>query len=97
MYMCALLRVQPALLVHLKSAGSWWLNSALSTSSVLQQAYFVLGWLTAQSLTNRCTLGLPIAPLLFHLLLMPAPDTKFQVRWTRRGVFSANLQPGVGG
>jgi hypothetical protein len=27
-----------------------------------------MGWLMAQALTNRCTLGLPVAPLLFHLL-----------------------------
>jgi hypothetical protein len=61
--------VQPALLVYLRGSGTWWLNSTHPTCSrELQQAYWCTGWLMAQTLTNRCTLGLPVAPLLFHLL-----------------------------
>jgi hypothetical protein len=70
---------QPALLVYLRGSGTWWLNSAVQTPSPeLRQAYWAMGWLMAQAVTNRCTLGLPVAPLLFHLLL--SPDDTLQVR-----------------
>lgn len=63
--------LQPALLVYIKGSGTWWLNASLQCSPELQCAYWSAGWLMAQSITNRCTLGIPIAPLLFHLLMTP--------------------------
>jgi hypothetical protein len=63
--------LQPALLVYIKGSGTWWLNATLQCSPELQCAYWSAGWLMAQSITNRCTLGIPIAPLLFHLLVTP--------------------------
>lgn len=72
--------LQPALLVYLKASGKWWLNGALQCSHTLQLAYWTMGWLMAQTLTNRCTLGLPVAPVLFGLLLMTHDmEAKFQV------------------
>ena len=75
--MCVLL--QPALLVHLKGPGTWWLNASLQCSPDLQHAFWTAGWLVGQSITNRCTLGLPVAPLLFHLLMTPDPDWQVRV------------------
>jgi hypothetical protein len=63
---------QPALLVHVRSRGRWWVNAALQSSPQLQQAFWALGWLLALALPNRCTLGIRLAPLLLrHLLLRP--------------------------
>lgn len=88
-YVCACsgCKPQPALLVYLRGPGTWWLNSAIQTPSrELQQAYWTMGFLMAQAVTNRCTLGLPVAPLLFHLLL--SPDDTPQVSGTWAGLRS---------
>jgi hypothetical protein len=69
-----LFRVQPALFVHLRSAGTWWINTALSSSTQLQAAYWAVGWLLGQALVNHCTVGLQLAPLLFYRLLLQAHD-----------------------
>ncbi|WIA11861.1 hypothetical protein OEZ85_011947 [Tetradesmus obliquus] len=68
---------QPALFVHLRGPGTWWLNSTLSCSAQLQAAYWAVGWLLGQALVNRCTMGLQLAPLLFHRLLLQ-PHEAFQ-------------------
>jgi hypothetical protein len=66
--------------VYLRASGTWWLNGSLQGSPALQQAYRGMGWLMAQALTNKCTLGLPVAPLLFcHIT---APTQPLQVRHT---------------
>lgn len=70
--------MQPALFVHLRGPGTWWLNSTLSCSAQLQAAYWAVGWLLGQALVNRCTVGLQLAPLLFHRLLLQ-PHEAFQV------------------
>lgn len=72
LYMSAHVLLQPALLVYIKGSATWWLNATLQCSPELQCAYWSAGWLMAQSITNRCTLGIPVAPLLFHLLMTPA-------------------------
>jgi hypothetical protein len=70
--------VQPALFVHLRGPGTWWLNTTLSCTKELQAAYWAVGWLLGQALVNRCTVGLQLAPLLFHRLLLQ-PHEAFKV------------------
>jgi hypothetical protein len=74
--------VQPALFDHLRGAGTWWFNTTLSCSTQLQAAYSAVGWLLGQALVNHCTVGLQLAPLLFHRLLLQ-PDDPFKVRWVQ--------------
>jgi hypothetical protein len=78
-YVACLSHVQPALFVHLRGAGTWWVNTTLSCSTQLQAAYWAVGWLLGQALVNHCTVGLQLAPLLFHRLLQQ-PHDQFKVR-----------------
>lgn len=50
----------------------------LQPSQHLQAAYWAVGWILGQAMVNRATVGLQLAPLLFHRLLQPT-NMGFQV------------------
>lgn len=88
--------MQPALFLYLRGVGTWWLNTMLSCSLQLQAAYWAVGWLLAQALVNRCTVGLQLAPLLFHrLLLQPCNMLEVSATGNRHtsGVLPAQQHP----
>ena len=65
---CCRRPVTPILLYH-KPSQSYFLNRTVKQSDTGEERLRMLGYLFASAVVNRCTLGLNIAPMLFHLLI----------------------------
>ena len=52
-----------------RSAGAYWVKSNVEETMELKALYRFVGWLVGQCITNRCSLGVKFAALLFQRLL----------------------------
>lgn len=59
--------------VYKRSAGEHWLNVMLQETPDNRCLLWTTGWLMAQAICNRSTLGIPLPKLLFQILLQVPP------------------------